>query len=160
MRRRRLLWQLYASYLLITLGALAAVLWYGSDVLASFQRTQTQDALEARARLAVPQVTAPLRAGDAAAVNALCAEFHESGKARFTVMRPDGVVLGDSDEDPARMENHAQRPEMAAALDGRMGMDVRHSVTLQQDMMYVAVPVMDGGRVIGVARASVPLAGL
>jgi two-component system phosphate regulon sensor histidine kinase PhoR len=159
-RRRRLLWQLYASYLLITLGALAAVLWYGSEVLQGFQRAQTQDALEARARLAVPQVAGPLRAGDAAAVNALCAELRRQGDARFTVMMPDGTVLGDSDEDPARMENHAQRPEMAAALDGRLGVDVRHSVTLQQDMMYVAVPVRDGDRVIGVARAALPLAGL
>ena len=66
MRRRRLLWHLYPSYLLITLGALAAVLWYGSDVLRNFQRSQTRDALEARARLAEKDVAAALRAGDAA----------------------------------------------------------------------------------------------
>ena len=157
MRRRRLLYQLYPSYLLITLGALAALLWYGAGVLETFQRTQKQTALEARAHLAEPDVAGPLSAGDADAVEALCRRLKERAGARFTVIRPDGRVLGDSDEDPALMENHADRPEVIAALDGRTGVSVRHSFTLQQDMMYVAVPAHADGSIVGVVRTAVPL---
>ena len=152
MPRRRLLWHLYPSYLLITLVALAAVLWYGSDVLQTFQRSQTRDALEARARLAEKDVAALLSAGNEGAVNALCADLRARGDARFTVIRPDGLVLGESDEVLTKMGNHADRPEVIEALDGRTGVSVRPSGTLQRDMMYVAVPVRNGERIVGVVR--------
>ncbi len=157
MRRRRLLYQLYPSYLLITLGALAALLWYGAGVLENFQHTQKRTALEARVRLAEPDAAGPLSAGDGAAVNTLCHELKQRAGARFTVIRSDGKVLGDSDEDPAVMENHADRPEVIAALDGKTGVSVRHSFTLQQDMMYVAVAARVNGDIVGVVRTAVPL---
>lgn len=66
---------------------------------------------------------------------------------RVTVVAPDGRVLADSHEDPARMENHRDRPEIAAALDGRVGKDARLSRTLGIREMYVAVPAsVDGKR--------------
>ncbi|MEJ2202015.1 MAG: histidine kinase dimerization/phospho-acceptor domain-containing protein, partial [Desulfuromonadaceae bacterium] len=40
------------------------------------------------------------------------------------------------------MDNHAGRPEVAEALAGRVGISTRFSNTLQQKMMYVAVPVV------------------
>jgi two-component system phosphate regulon sensor histidine kinase PhoR len=67
---------------------------------------------------------------------------------RITVVATDGVVLADSATDPSTMENHAGRPEVAAALAGRVGSDTRVSVTLGVAQMYVAVPAtLDGRRV-------------
>ena len=42
------------------------------------------------------------------------------------------------------MENHAARPEFAAALKGKTGSDMRKSNTLGVTFMYVAVPAGDG----------------
>jgi two-component system, OmpR family, phosphate regulon sensor histidine kinase PhoR len=80
---------------------------------------------------------------------------------RVTVMGLDGWVLGDSEVaagDLGRLENHAARPEMQAALAGRVGHDLRTSVSIQTPLMYVALPVRDGGRVVGVLRLALPLA--
>ena len=55
------------------------------------------------------------------------------------------------------MENHATRPEFRAALEGRPGRAIRYSRTLWQDMMYVAVPVTEDGRLTTVVRTAVPL---
>ena len=80
---------------------------------------------------------------------------------RVTVMRVDGWVLGDSEVaagDLGRLENHAARPEMQAALAGDIGHDLRTSVSIQTPLMYVALPVRDGGRVVGVLRLALPLA--
>jgi two-component system phosphate regulon sensor histidine kinase PhoR len=55
------------------------------------------------------------------------------------------------------MENHATRPEVIPALAGREGRAVRQSATLGRDLVYVAVPVRDGDRVIGVSRTALPL---
>ena len=79
---------------------------------------------------------------------------------RVTVIGADGTVLGDSRVPPAelrRVENHAERPEVRAALAGRVGHGLRTSVTVGAPLFYVALPVRDGGRVVGVLRMAVPL---
>ncbi len=42
-------------------------------------------------------------------------------------------------------EGFASRPEIAAALRGRVAQGVRHSSTLHENLLYVAVPVAAGG---------------
>lgn len=64
--------------------------------------------------------------------------------ARITVVAVDGTVLADSAGDPAVMENHAGRPEVAAALDGRIGVDRRVSDTTGEQQTYVAIPPQAG----------------
>ncbi|HET7341364.1 MAG TPA: ATP-binding protein [Methylomirabilota bacterium] len=79
---------------------------------------------------------------------------------RVTIMGLDGWVLADSEVEPGdlgRLENHAHRPEMQAALAGRVGHDLRTSVSIHTPLMYVAMPVRDGERVIGVLRLALPL---
>jgi two-component system phosphate regulon sensor histidine kinase PhoR len=87
---------------------------------------------------------------------AAIAPIAERTHLRITVVATDGVVLADSATDPSTMENHAGRPEVAAALAGRVGSDTRVSATLGVAQMYVAVPAtLDGRRVA--LRVSEPL---
>jgi two-component system phosphate regulon sensor histidine kinase PhoR len=72
---------------------------------------------------------------------------------RATIIARDGVVLADSEADPKTMENHAGRPEVAAALNGHMGIHTRRSHTVGVEFLYVAVP--SGNQV---ARLAYPLA--
>jgi two-component system phosphate regulon sensor histidine kinase PhoR len=76
---------------------------------------------------------------------------------RITIIALDGTVLGDSEEDPASMENHAARPEINEALTNDSGESSRFSITLGVRMMYVAVPVIYQGEVLGIARVSLSL---
>jgi len=81
-------------------------------------------------------------------------------RSRVTVIARDGRVLGDSEvavEDLPRVENHAGRPEVQEALAGRIGRHLRTSATIGTPLLYVAVPVEDGGRLIGVLRVALPL---
>ena len=77
---------------------------------------------------------------------------------RITLIGPDGRVISESDE-PAdaipRIENHRNRPEVTAALEGRVGSDRRQSATVNRPLLYVAVP---GGP--GVVRVAAPLVGV
>lgn len=74
--------------------------------------------------------------------------------ARLTIIRTDGVVIADSEHDPATMENHAtpSRPEVLAAIRGRTGSAQRLSETLSRPFLYVAIPAR-GGIVV---RAALP----
>jgi two-component system phosphate regulon sensor histidine kinase PhoR len=76
---------------------------------------------------------------------------------RITFIAKDGTVLGDSDQDPATMENHLTRPEVAAAITTGEGQATRYSATLHENMMYVAVLVKNQGQLLGIARVALPL---
>ena len=78
--------------------------------------------------------------------------------ARVTLIAPDGRVVGDSSEPldgVMAMENHAQRPEVIAALTSGLGRSRRYSATLRIDMLYVAAPVNHPA--IGFVRVALPL---
>lgn len=79
---------------------------------------------------------------------------------RITVVRADGTVLADSASDPSIMENHAGRPEIRAALAGRIATSIRRSPTLGQDMVYAAAPVFENGTIAGALRVAMSAPGL
>nr|MBP8858332.1 hypothetical protein [Anaerolineaceae bacterium] len=76
---------------------------------------------------------------------------------RITIVSTDGTVLFDSEEDPQVMENHITRPEIAHALSGSPSIELRYSRTLQQQLMYAAVPVKSGLEILAVARTAYPV---
>lgn len=69
---------------------------------------------------------------------------------RITLIREDGVVLADSEHDPATMVNHARREEVRRALHGEIGVASRNSDTVGRPFRYVALPPQDG-RIVRVA---------
>lgn len=104
------------------------------------------------------KLAAPL--DDRVAWDKLADTLGERADARVTLIRRDGWVMGDSQVSLARLpsvENHAQRPEVQAALAYGRGESSRHSVTVDNNMLYVAVPLRRGPVVIGVARVATPL---
>jgi len=157
MQHKRLIWQLYPSQLLITLAALLAFTWYGTSSIRSFQLSETAASLESQAHLVAGTVGLYLGHDDRVGLAAFCREAGKKTTTRLTVIAPDGKVLADSDEDPLRMENHNDRPEIMAALAGKIVPSLRFSQTLQENLMYVAIPLQDEGNRIGVLRAATPV---
>jgi len=160
MRKKRLLWQLYPSYLLISLVSLATVAWYASSALRTFYLEQTKADLESRALLVQDQFRTKMAELDLRQIDALCKELGKKAFTRITVILPDGKVAGDTDESPQKMDNHADRPEIIEALAGRAGSSERYSYTLKESRMYVAVPVRRENKIIGVLRTSIPMSKL
>ena len=113
--------------------------------------------LGSEARLAGDLARDGLLTGDPNVLDPLAHHIATSAGVRVTLIDRTGVVLGESDEDRSTMDNHASRPEVAAALAGNEGTAIRVSATVQRDLLYVAVPVRDGGQVIGVARTALPV---
>jgi two-component system phosphate regulon sensor histidine kinase PhoR len=113
-----------------------------------------------QARLIGNTSTSYLTDGQIENIDVLAKRLGEQIDARVTIINRDGVVLGDSEKNPATMENHADRPEVIKALTQGIGSSTRFSTTLGYDMMYVAVPIMTDGKILGVARVSLSLAEL
>jgi len=86
-----------------------------------------------------------------------CRELAEGTAARLTVIEPDGTVLCDSEAESANMENHADRPEVRAALEGGRGASVRLSATVGHSLFYGAF-LQRMGAVRRIVRVAVPMA--
>jgi two-component system phosphate regulon sensor histidine kinase PhoR len=158
MSRKRLLWQIFPSYLLIIVLSMAAVTWYASFSFRRFYIQRTTVALKDRAELI--KVFLPLTTVSNSAramTDSLCKKLGAAAQMRITIILPDGIVIADSDEDPAKMNNHASRPEVATALAGKEGTATRHSFTMDQEMVYVAEPLYSGGQIAGVLRTALPI---
>ena len=155
-KRKKLIWQLFPSYLLITLLSVLAVSWYASSALRHFFLEQTATDLKTRAFLVEKQIVSHLEPLNKVAVDAICKELGEHSATRITVILPTGEVIGDSRETPKLMDNHASRPEIASAFRGEVGISRRYSNTLMQKMMYVAIPLIKDEIAYGVVRVSLP----
>jgi len=172
-RRRRLLYRLFLSYLWITIAAAVLGGLYVAHLLREFHLAQTRKDLEARARLCANQILQLLDEDKIKEslelrkdkrpnpVHRLCKELGDAPgiKTRITVILPDGTVIGDTEEDPWRMDNHAKRAEIRDAVKSKdlVGHSLRYSDTTQVDRMYVAFAVHRGGSLVAVVRASIPV---
>lgn len=160
MRKKRLIWQIFPPFMLIIVIALVAVTWVFSQSLSRFYKQETARGLKAQASLVADQVTGFLIAGDSAPLDSVGKRLGDQSGTRVTIILPDGQVVGDSEEQPVVMDNHADRPEVRAALRGETGVATRFSHTLQQEMMYVAVPVVANQEILGSVRTALPVATL
>ena len=78
---------------------------------------------------------------------------------RITLISPDGVVLYDSAADEARMDSHAERPEVSDALVTGTGESKRYSDTLSDITTYYARRTANGN-VLRIASTRSTLVGL
>lgn len=85
-------------------------------------------------------------------------ELSTKNNLRITVIGNDGTVIADSWETPALMENHLGRPEIIALLAEGMGQSIRYSTTINENMLYVAIPIRHGNEVLGMVRIASTLA--
>ncbi len=150
--------------LVLLLVALVALVALASGVfvergLREQERAHLTESLAAQARL-VQELTHGMSyvVGESETLDRIANRTARQIHARVTLMGRDGFVLGDSDVSLAelpRLENHAMRPEMAAALAGQIGVDLRQSNIVGQRYLYLALPPTE--TVPGVVRIAVEM---
>jgi len=155
---RSIQWRITISFILVVLiimGILGAYLVNSTrDSQLDSLRSQLENEARITAEASLPGFLTPDGSSN---LNALAERLGTDINARVTIVALNGTVLGDSEEDPSTMENHADRPEIMDALATGVGESTRYSATLEQRMMYVAVPISYQDEIMGVARVSLPL---
>lgn len=147
-------------FLVIILLSIVAVSYLSFESQRSSYLKQVREMLEYRALLIIRQNPHLFDPADTVkAFNENLYTYHsDSVSMRVTVIRSDGVVILDTKEDPAQMDNHKNRDEIKNALVGQNGQSIRFSNTIKREMMYVALPVMnENNNIIGVVRTSVAI---
>ncbi len=157
MKKRMLFWQFFGTHILIlfaSIGFVALYTWHASRV--SFHRQWVRE-LEIQSRL----VAALLPDDNGSVDERLIAGFFERlGKVdenRFTLILPDGKVVGDSDADSKLMMSHIDRPEVIQAMKSGQGMSRRYSSSIGKQMLYLAQRVPREGPMRVIVRVAVPV---
>ncbi len=156
MVRKRFMLQILPAFMAITFLSLVLLAYVVSRTIETVETEQAKEDLLARATLfrALVDIRPPV--GDSDDLQALCQRLGTESGTRLTVIAPDGKVLADSNESPDSMDNHATRPEVAEAMKGMAGASTRFSYTVNEKMVYIALP---GNNPPGayIIRASFPL---
>lgn len=156
MKKKSLFKQLYRVYFLIILVSMIVMTVVASETLKEFHHRQTFENLLSAAQLIENDILGRLESNPSD-IDSVCKSLELKSRIRVTVMLPTGQVVGDSDENPANMDNHGDRPEVIDALGGKTGKAIRRSYTLKADLLYAAIPLEKNGRIVGVLRLSMPL---
>ena len=156
--------------IMVALAALVLVVSVTSGVVA--ERTLRQREMERiessmreRALLLAQMVTnlpaeSSSPAGVHAVMDAMADTAAQAAGARVTLIDRDGRVMGDSVVSASSLpdiENHADRPEVRAALAGEVGISTRTSKTVRLRLLYVALPLQHGR---GLVRHALDLASI
>ncbi|HCE17416.1 MAG TPA: PAS domain-containing sensor histidine kinase [Anaerolinea thermolimosa] len=156
--RHSLLWRILTPFILLLLVTLGLLSIYLTGFLRENYLAQTKSSLLSEARL-LRTTLAPLLEVNPRdpAINELTHRSALLLNTRVTIILADGQVVGESERPLSEMENHFDRPEVQQALLGREATEIRHSNTLNTDLLYAAVPVEKNGQVIAIVRLAAPL---
>ncbi len=156
-KSRTLRWQLYVSYVAAIVISFGTLGWYAATALKEQAFRDTVEILESQALLLSELLKSDLSESETWRAKQIYQAISPSLNSRITITSSDGRVIDDSHEEPSRMDNHAFRPEIKKALAGETGISQRYSYTLNAVMVYVAVPVKQGDRLVGTVRVSRPV---
>ena len=151
-------WRIAIPYLILTLLATAGLTVYLSKVVRDAHRANLETTLTAEAQLIGDTLTlSPAWEVPEGNLDGAAQHYADLLDARITLIRADGLVLGESHADRRQMDNHRSRPEIQEALNEGYGNSIRVSRTMNDEMMYVAIPVETRERLLGFARVALPV---
>jgi signal transduction histidine kinase len=147
--------------LIVLVGIVALVLAVHDIPLAGHLRTVERDRvntkLERDGFIIAGRFEEVLEQGVArtdASLATMVAEYSVEEEVRVIVVDRSGIVVATSEGSVG--DSFFSRPEIQSALSGEPRTGERESVTLGEDLFYVAVPALSGDEIVGAVRLSAP----
>jgi len=158
-KRKKLFWKLYPSFLTISFISLLAIVMIALWSFKSFYYQERAVDLEIRAKILRPVFSRLIQSKDYQEIQQQTKKLGDDSLTRITIILPSGKVIGDNKKDPSTMDNHKNRPEVEQAILYGKGLSTRYGQTLAIDSMYFAMPIIADAesKTIGIIRTSMPL---
>ncbi len=154
---KKISWKLFFTYIIIIIICVTFTGILAIISLRNFYINHLSSNLKSNATLVANILADDLATNNLSQINLKTKDLGKELETRITIIDINGIVLGDSEKNPALMENHADRPEIKEALQGKTGKSIRYSSTLEIDMLYLAIPIIKNNQTLGIARLSLPL---
>jgi len=146
--------RLLGAFLAITLFVLVALEVPLAVNFRDRQLAELKNGLERDAFVLSSYVQSKLEDPDAGELSTIAINYSQETDGRVVIIAANGDVLADTDPLRDGIRNFATRPEVAAALDQKVASGSRYSQSLKTGLVYVAVPVSQGNKVVGAVRLS------
>ncbi len=159
MWRSRMFWQLFGTYGVLIVFAVGLLGFVVGSQAERNELAEIEERLRAWALLLQEVSRGRDVEGDHQLLERL-AHLSRDMTARITFITKDGRVVAESSRDPAELENHANRPEVMQAKREGFGKAIRHSTTVNQDMMYAALRTQLPQSEVAIIRVAMPLEGI
>jgi len=159
-QKRKLFWQFFGVHILILFISVVFISAYTWNEGRKAFKSQWLYELEMQGQLAVAMLEGSnVRLSDKSECRIFFKRLSVLDQHRFTLILPDGFVVGDSKADVEAMDSHKMRPEILQARKTGSGFQERYSATLGKKMLYVArrIPVDISQSEQAVLRVSVPM---
>jgi two-component system phosphate regulon sensor histidine kinase PhoR len=154
---KKIFFKIFGGFVLLILILSALFLVFSFSAIRSHYQKTTAQELEILGREMSHEILAYLEKGENGELDAFLKRIGKDIHARVTVIDPQGNVMADSEKNPLAMENHRYRPEVYQALEGRVGQSLRFSYTVEEQMLYVGLPLENKGKILAVLRLSLVL---
>jgi two-component system, OmpR family, phosphate regulon sensor histidine kinase PhoR len=141
---------IFSSYLIIVFLMIAVLDFFLTPKIRDIVTTNIENEMSGIARII------SLMPGENIARNV--PEIAKELNMRVTLIDQSGQVISDSQADATKMDNHLNRPEIQQAAKTGYGKAARFSTTLQESMLYIALPMKDNTAVKAYVRLARPLA--
>jgi two-component system phosphate regulon sensor histidine kinase PhoR len=141
--------KVFVSYVILVLLAIAVLDFFLTPKITDIVTKSIEDEMIGAAK------TIALMPGES--IEGKVPEIAKQLNMRLTLVDPSGGVIADSEFDAKKMENHLNRPEIEQARAEGQGKAMRFSVTLQESMLYVALPIKEKNEMKGYIRLANPM---
>jgi len=156
MKNRTLFYQFFGVHVLILFAAISFVTFYTWFAMrAAFQRQWIQE-LGVQADLLSTVLSHDDGSLDEHEASLVFARKEYPGGHRFTLLLPNGKVIGDTAADAGTADSHADRPEIQEALKKGRSIQRRYSASLGKPMLYLAQRIPAEGPPVAVLRVAIP----
>jgi two-component system phosphate regulon sensor histidine kinase PhoR len=139
MARRPLFLQLIFIFVPISLVGIAILAFFFNQTGTNFFYSETKKNLRDRAHILKSFIALSEDVSEFA--EHINSDSHIIYNMRVTIIDTGGLVIADSHNSPALMDDHSNRPEIIDAEINGEGFSQRFSNTLQIEQMYLAIPV-------------------
>ncbi len=154
MKRFKTFWILFLSQVFLLLVNLVLQYVIIDQSFQSFYFEEKEKTLLKEAYLMEHQISNLIVLGNFIDLQNQVMDLGKKINSRLTVVLPNGQVIADSQSPLKNLDNHKERPEIKTASEGKVGMSIRFSDTLNQETIYLAIPIQNNKRPVGVLRLS------
>jgi two-component system, OmpR family, phosphate regulon sensor histidine kinase PhoR len=151
-------WRIGLPFILLILAVMLVLGIYVSNYVKNSYLSDLESNLRDKASLIGDSFNPQLGNGtNPQPIDTLAKHWSAIVNARVTIIGADGTVLGESQENRTKMDNHSNRPEILQARSNGWGSSTRFSDTVRYDMLYVAVRIKQADPTLGFVRLAIPL---
>jgi len=154
---KKISWKLFLTYIIIIITFTISIELLATFHLRNYYIDHLASDLESTANLIKDFLYKDITENNLFQIKSKTEALAKEIKTRITIIDTKGRVLSDSEKSSTLLDTNTDRPEIKEALLGKTGKSIRYSFTLEINMLYIAIPIVEDNQILSIVRLALPL---